>query len=35
LFPKLPQQPGYRKRRQRCAETIEWLISIFAHDSPG
>lgn len=35
LFPKLPQQPGYWKRRQRCAETIEWLISIFAQDSPG
>jgi Transposase DDE domain len=35
LFPKLPQQPGYWKRRQRCAETIEWLVSIFAHDSPG
>jgi hypothetical protein len=35
LFPRLPQQPGYWKRRQRCAETIEWLISIFAQDSPG
>jgi len=35
LFPKLPQQPGYWKRRQRCAETIEWLIRIFAQDSPG
>ena len=35
LFAKLPQQPGYWKRRQRCAETIEWLISIFAQDSPG
>lgn len=35
LFPKLPQQPGYWKRRQRCAELIEWLIGIFAADSPG
>jgi Transposase DDE domain len=35
LFPKLPQQPGYWKRRQRCSDTIEWLISIFAADSPG
>jgi hypothetical protein len=35
LFPKLPQQPGYWKRRQRCSDTIEWLISIFAGDSPG
>src|ERR1700731_227598 len=35
LFPRLPQQPGYWKRRQRCAETIDWLISVFAADSPG
>ncbi len=35
LFPKLPQQPGYWKRRQRLSDTIEWLISIFAADSPG
>lgn len=35
LFPKLPKQPGYWKRRQRCSNTIEWLISIFAADSPG
>jgi len=35
LFPNLPQQPGYWKRRQRCSDTIEWLISIFAADSPG
>jgi IS5 family transposase len=35
LFPKLPRQPGYWKRRQRCSDTIEWLISVFAADSPG
>jgi hypothetical protein len=35
LFPKLPKQPGYWKRRQRCAGVIEWLISVFAADSPG
>jgi DDE family transposase len=35
LFPRLPQQPGYWKRRQRCAGVIEWLISVFAADSPG
>jgi hypothetical protein len=35
LFPRLPKQPGYWKRRQRCSDTIEWLISIFAADSPG
>ncbi len=35
LFPKLPKQPGYWKRRQRCSDLIEWLIGIFAADSPG
>src|SRR3954469_10410917 len=35
LIPKLPQQPGYWKRRLRLADTIEWLTAMFAHDSPG
>jgi transposase len=35
LFPRLPQQPGYWKRRQRLADTIEWLIGIFAQNCPG
>lgn len=35
LFPKLPGQPGYWKRRQRCTETIDWLTGMFAQDSPG
>jgi len=35
LFSKLPQQPGYWKRRARLTETIEWLIGVFATDSPG
>jgi transposase len=35
LFPRLPQQPGYWKRRARCSEPIDWLIAMFAHDSPG
>ena len=35
LFPKLPAQPGYFKRRRRLAETIEWLIGVFASQSPG
>jgi hypothetical protein len=35
LFPKLPRQPGYWKRRQRLSDTIEWLIGVFAADSPG
>jgi transposase len=35
LFPKLPAQPGYWKRRIRLAETIEWLIGVFAQQCPG
>jgi len=35
LFPKLPQQPGYWKRRQRLTEAIESLMAMFAQDSPG
>jgi hypothetical protein len=35
LFPKLPRQPGYWKRRRRCTEHIDWLIAMFAQDSPG
>lgn len=35
LFPKLPAQSGYFKRRRRLAETIEWLIGVFASKSPG
>jgi hypothetical protein len=35
LFPELPAQPGYLKRRRRLAETIDWLTAVFAADSPG
>jgi hypothetical protein len=35
LFPALPKQPGYFKRRRRLAETLEWLMGIFASQSPG
>jgi hypothetical protein len=35
LFPELPKQPGFHKRRARLAETIEWLIGVFAAESPG
>jgi hypothetical protein len=35
LFPKLPKQPGLHKRRRRLVDTIEWLIGVFAADSPG
>jgi hypothetical protein len=35
LFPQLPAQPGYFKRRRRLADTIEWLLGVFASQSPG
>jgi transposase len=35
LFPRLPDQPGYFKRRRRLAGTIEWLMTVFASQSPG
>jgi Transposase DDE domain len=35
LFPLLPNRPGYSKRRERLSDTIEWLIGVFASDSPG
>ncbi len=35
LFPELPAQPGFHKRRQRLSDTIEWLVGIFAAQSPG
>ena len=35
LFPYLPSQDALHKRRARLAETIEWLIGVFAAQSPG
>ena len=35
LFPRLPSQDALHKRRARLAETIEWLIAVFAAQSPG
>jgi len=35
LFPRLPKQPGYFKRRRKLADTLEWLMGIFASQSPG
>jgi hypothetical protein len=35
LFPRLPQQPGYFKRRQRLADVIEALIGEFARHCAG
>jgi hypothetical protein len=35
LFPLLPSQDALHKRRARLADTIEWLIGVFAAQSPG
>jgi hypothetical protein len=35
LFPYLPNQDALHKRRDRLAETIEWLVAVFASHSPG
>ena len=35
LFPQLPSQDALHKRRARLADTIEWLIGVFAAQSPG
>src|SRR3954463_6238364 len=35
LFPQLPRQDGYWKRRTRLAEAIEGLMAAFARDSLG
>ena len=35
LFPGLTKRSGYFKRRDRLADTIEWLIGMFASQSPG
>src|SRR2546429_6963098 len=35
LLPRLPGQSGYHKRRRRLSDTIEWLMGIFANQSPG
>ncbi len=35
LFPVLPTQDALHKRRTRLAETLEWLIGVFAAKSPG
>jgi Transposase DDE domain len=35
LFPDLPRQDAFHKRRARLAPTIEWLIGVFARQSPG
>ncbi len=35
LFPELPKQAGYFKRRRRLAPVLKWLLVIFAQQSPG
>src|ERR1039457_4305095 len=35
LFPEIPAQPGYFKRRRRLVDTLEWLMGVFASQSPG
>ena len=35
LFPSLPSQPTYWKRRRRLTGAIEWLLAHFAQQSPG
>jgi hypothetical protein len=35
LFPTLPTQDALHKRRARLAETLEWLVGVFAERSPG
>jgi hypothetical protein len=35
LFPLLPTQDAYWKRRARLAEQIERLMAVFARDCPG
>jgi Transposase DDE domain len=35
LFPMIPGQAGYFKRRRALVDTLEWLMSVFASQSPG
>jgi len=35
LFPELPKQPGFHKRRRRLGATIERLVEAFAAECPG
>ena len=35
LFASIPGQAGYYKRRRRLAGTLEWLMEVFASQSPG
>jgi Transposase DDE domain len=35
LFPEIPRQAGYYKRRRRLVSVLEWLLEVFASKSPG
>jgi hypothetical protein len=35
LFPSIPSQPAYFKRRRRLSAQLEWLLGMFASQSPG
>ena len=35
LFPTIPSQPAYFKRRRRLVDQLEWLMGMFASQSPG
>jgi len=35
LFPQLPSQSAHWRRRRRLAGAIEWLMGVFASQSPG
>jgi hypothetical protein len=35
LFPSIPGQACYYKRRRRLTDTLEWLMEVFASQSPG
>jgi hypothetical protein len=35
LFPCVPAQPGYYKRRRRLGSYVRWLLTFFCEQSPG
>ena len=35
LFPCIPTQSAYHKRRRGVADCLEWLLGVFAQKSPG
>ena len=35
LFPAIRCSPAYFKRRRRLADQLEWLMGMFASQSPG